>query len=66
MSAVYLAGLLLMVVLAGVDALLDKSPRSPRREWWAHINARPDLAWWAARRSKRERANVAVSMGKEA
>jgi len=54
-----LAGLLGMVALAGVEALRDKTPRKP------FVWRRPDLEWWAHRRSRRERARVAVSMGKE-
>jgi len=55
-----LAGLLAMVALAGVEALRDKTPRKPFT--WR----RPDLEWWASRRTKRERARVAVSIGKDA
>jgi hypothetical protein len=54
-----LLGCLAMIALAGVDALLDKTPRKP----WSW--RRPELEWWSTRRTKRERARVAVSIGKE-
>lgn len=59
MSNVVLGGLLVMVVLAGVDALRDKTPMKPF-SW-----RRPELEWWAARRSKRESARVAISLRKD-
>ena len=59
-----LLGLLFMVAIAGVDAWLDRSSRKPLS--WPEFRRihRPDLTWWAKRRSRRERARVAVSVGK--
>lgn len=66
MSLILLAGLLFMVGVAGVDAFLDGSPRKPLS--WQEFRRvhRPDLAWWAKRHSKRERARGAISVGKHA
>lgn len=54
-----LLGCFVMIALAGVDALLDRTPRKP----WSW--RRPELEWWSERRTRRERARVAVSLGKE-
>lgn len=54
-----LLGLLFMAVLAGVDAVLDKTPMKP----WSWV--RPDLEWWVHRQTKRERAEVAIRIGGE-
>jgi hypothetical protein len=48
-----------MVGVAGIEALRDRTPRKPF-SW-----RRPDLEWWSRRRSARERARVAVSMGND-
>ena len=60
MSAILLVGLLVMVALAGLDAWRDPTPMKP----WSW--SRPDLAWWAHRRTQHERARVEVSLGKDA
>ena len=53
-----LAVLLALVGMAGIDALRDKTPMKP----WSWV--RPELEWWAQRKTRRERASVAVSVGK--
>lgn len=45
-----------MLAVAGRDALLDRSPRKP----WAW--KRPDLEWWAHRRTRREKATMTSAM----
>lgn len=65
MSVFYLAGLFLMVAIAGVDAYRDHSQRKPM-SWPAFLSANRRQSWWTSRRSKTERAAVAMSVGKEA
>lgn len=55
-----LLGLLVLAVLAGVDALLDRSSRRPLS--WKEF--RPGRDFWTRRRTKRERAAVAMPIGK--
>jgi hypothetical protein len=53
-------GLLLgMCAVAARDALNDRTPRKP----W--VWTRPQLEWWAARRTRRELARVAISLPAE-
>jgi hypothetical protein len=47
------------VVVAGVDAIKDRTPRKP----WAW--ARPPLEFWAQRRSHHERARTAMPLSSE-
>ena len=56
-DVVYLLAMFGGIALAGVEALRDKTPRQP----W--VWTRPDLAWWATRRSARERLRVHVQIG---
>jgi hypothetical protein len=51
-----LLGVLFMASLAGVDALRDRSSKRPLA--WSK---RP---WWARRKTRQERASVAISIGK--
>ena len=48
-----------MVALVAVDALKDRTPRRP------FVWTRPGLAWWAAKRTPRERARTAIAIGSE-
>ena len=58
-SILALALLLGMVALCGADALRDRTPRRP------FVWARPGLAWWAAKRTPRERARTAIAIAAE-
>jgi hypothetical protein len=57
MNIVLLLVLLGMVVAAGRDAWLDKTPMKP----WSW--ARPDLEWWTTRRTRQEKARGAIDVG---
>lgn len=52
----YLAFMFGMVGLAARDALLDRTPRKP------FVWKRPDLEWWATRRTRRERVRTEIVM----
>lgn len=54
-----LALLLAMVAIAGCDAIKDKTPRRPWK--WA----RPELEWWAERKTSRERKRSTIAMASE-
>lgn len=55
----YLAVLLGMVALIARDALLDRTPRKP------FVWHRPELEWWATKRTRREHARTAIAMPSE-
>jgi len=52
-----LALLIGMMAVTARDALLDRAPRKPW-EW-----KRPDLEWWARRRTRREKATMNSATG---
>lgn len=60
-----LVGILLMVAIAAVDAYRDRSSRKPM-SWPAFLRVNRRSTWWTRRRTKSERAAVALSIGKDA
>jgi hypothetical protein len=58
LNLVLLSALLGIVGLCGRDALRDRTPRKP------FVWARPELEWWAIRRSVRESRRHAVRMAR--
>jgi hypothetical protein len=51
--------LLPLIGLVVRDALMDRTPRRP------YVWSRPGLAWWATKRTARERARTAITIGAE-